>query len=223
VWTGLLRRDAELLDFEELVVHRDALIHGDLALRPLFRSVVDSAAYRAVNEDDSPAGAVPKKQVTADQLASQVEDLTGFRFRSGAWDLLTSDLVGYLTLAGGADGVYATRSATSPNATLLLVQQRLAEGAASFVVAEDLADPGRGRLLTRIDGSERPGTDRAVMAAQVQDLHWRLFGHRVAADGPEVEANLALWSDLYEVDSDADMAWAGLVTALLRDPDFLFY
>jgi len=42
-------------------------------------------------------------------------------------------------------------------------------------------------------------------------------------DGEEVEANLALWQELYAINRDADEAWAGLLTALLRDPDFLLY
>ena len=61
------------------------------------------------------------------------------------------------------------------------------------------------------------------MRAQVQRLHLRLFGRRVASDGPEVEANLELWEDLYDVSLTVEDAWAGVLTVLLRDPDFLFY
>ena len=39
----------------------------------------------------------------------------------------------------------------------------------------------------------------------------------------EVEANLQLWNDLYAADFDQKAAWAGLLSVLLRDPDFLFY
>ena len=34
---------------------------------------------------------------------------------------------------------------------------------------------------------------------------------------------MELWSDLYEVSLTIEDAWAGLLTVLLRDPDFLFY
>ena len=61
------------------------------------------------------------------------------------------------------------------------------------------------------------------MVRQIQSLHLRLFGHHIAEDGPEVEANLQLWEDLYEVSLTIEEAWAGLLTVLLRDPDFLFY
>ena len=61
------------------------------------------------------------------------------------------------------------------------------------------------------------------MAAQIQDLHLRIFGKRVEADGEEVAANLALWEELYAISSDQQAAWSGLLSALLRDPDFLLY
>jgi hypothetical protein len=61
------------------------------------------------------------------------------------------------------------------------------------------------------------------MVAQIQRLHLRLFGHTIAADGPEVEGNLGLWSELYAADGDAGAAWRGLLSALLRDPDFVLY
>jgi hypothetical protein len=61
------------------------------------------------------------------------------------------------------------------------------------------------------------------MAEQIQSLHLRVFGHHIELDGPEVDANLELWADLYEVSLTIEDAWAGLLTVLLRDPDFLFY
>ena len=99
----------------------------------------------------------------------------------------------------------------------MLVQERLAESAAWYVVEQD---PGR---LFTVDFTETPDTDRAAMAAQVQALHRAIFGRVVATDGEEVEAALALWADLYAVERDPRAAWAGLLSVLLRDPDFLFY
>ena len=61
------------------------------------------------------------------------------------------------------------------------------------------------------------------MTAQIQALHFRIFGASVSSDGPEVAANLELWSALYAVDQDPVAAWAGLLSVLLRDPDFLLY
>ncbi len=61
------------------------------------------------------------------------------------------------------------------------------------------------------------------MVRQVQALHWAVFGNRVDADGPEVEANLELWADLYAIEGSTVDAWAGVVSVQLRDLDFLFY
>lgn len=220
--TLLLRRDAELLDMERLTEHRDALIEGGLTVRSLFRSVVTSPEYMAATDAGLPGTQVPLKQTTPSLLASQTEDLTGFRFTTGGWDLLTSDAAGYLTLAGGADGAFVTRHARGPNTTLLLVQERLAEAAAEHLVLHDqeAEDP---RLFRELSPAVHVDDDPDGAAAQLQLLHRHIFGTDIDVDGPEVEANLALWHDLFAVDEDPAAAWAGVLSALLRDPDFLLY
>jgi len=221
VWSGLLRRPVEVNDMSELALHREAFLEGDLTMRSLVRSIVNSPVYRSGLTDDP--GAVPLKMVTPDLLASQIEDLTGFRWTFNGFDVLRSDTNGYLTLAGGADGYFVTEHATHPNATLLLVQERLAEAAASYVVTQDQMNPGNPTLFHEIDFTETPETDQAAMTRQLQALHFRLFGTRIASDGEEVVANLELWSDLYEIERSTTGAWTGLLSALLRDPALLFY
>lgn len=220
----LLRREVGLDDADRLTEHREALLGGGMTLRPLFQSVVNSPEYRAATDAGLPGTQVPLKLTTPALLVSEIEDLTGFDWETAdGFSLVQSDAYGFLSLAGGADGLYATKNSTSPNSTLLLVQERLAEASADFVVAHDAADRANARLFTEIDFTETPDTARDAMVAQIQRLHLRLFGNRVAADGQEVEANLGLWSDLYAIDSDPTRAWAGLLSALLRDPDFLLY
>lgn len=220
----LLRRDASLLDAERLTAHREALLQGGMTLRPLFASVLGSPEYRAATDAGLPGTQVPLKMVTPNLLLSEIRDLTGFDWEStDGYSLVESDAMGFLTLAGGADGKYAVKNSTAPNTTLLLVQERFAEAASDYVVANDAADRENARLFTRIDFTELPDTNRDAMVAQLQELHLRLFANRIAADGPEIEANLGLWSDLYGVDHDPSRAWAGVLSALLRDPDFLLY
>ncbi|MEZ4236910.1 MAG: hypothetical protein R3F59_12305 [Myxococcota bacterium] len=218
----LLRRDLALVDTDRLTEHREALIQGGMKLRPLFESVMRSPEYGSAT---APNGTeVPLKLVTPALLASEIRDLTGFDWTTvEGYDLLQSDAFGFLSLAGGADGVFTTSNARSPNSTLLLVQERLAEAASDYVVGTDAADRSAAKLFTEVDFTETPETGREAMVAQIQRLHRRIFGHEVAADGPEVEANLGLWSDLYAVDDDIPRCWAGLLSALLRDPDFLLY
>lgn len=211
----LLRRDVTLDDTDALVTHRNAFIEGGLTMRALIRSILDDPRYRSGATDTE--GFVPKKMVTADMLASQIEDLTGFRWTATGYDMLGTDSVGVRTLAGGADGYNTTATATTPNATLLLVQARLAEAGALWVV-----DNEPERLFT-VDFAATPETDQAAMAEQIQALHLRIFGRRVAVDGDEVAAGLELWSAVYAVEGDGATAWAAVLTALLRDPDFLLY
>jgi len=220
--TLLLRRDAELLDMERLTEHRDALIEGDLTVRSLFRSVVTSPEYMAATDAGLPGTQVPLKQATPSLLASQVEGLTGFRFTADGWDMLTSDAVGYLTLAGGADGAFVTKHARGPNPTLLLVQERLAEAASEHVVESDV-EAEIPRLFDVLSPAVHVDDDPDAAAEQLQSLHRQVFGTAVALDGAEIEANLALWHDLYAIDEEPEAAWAGVLSALLRDPDFLLY
>ncbi len=216
----LLQRDTVLEDTAALTTHREALLDGGLTLRALFRSVMASDEYREGRASD---GTFAAKMLSVDQLGSAIEDLTGYRFTYGGYDLLGSDTYGVRTLAGGVDGIYATRPATQPTATAVLVQARVSQAAAWHVAAADRADPAAARLFTVIDFTETPQSDRDTMVAQVQALHLRLYGVHIAADGPEVEANLALWEDLYDAEGDREAAWAGLLSVLLRDPQFLFY
>jgi hypothetical protein len=217
----LLRRPATLADARDLEKHRDYLLNNQMTLRSVFRSIMMSDEYRA-GRTDIP-GAVPKKMVTPELMASQIEALTGFRFVDGnGFDQLTEDSHGFLTLAGGADGYYVTKHATGPNTTVLLVQERLAEAAAEYAVVGDI-DTLTPKLFTKIRPNVSYDEDPQGFVEQVQRLHLRFYGRRVTADGEEVEANIALWQNLYQVDPNVELAWIGLVSALLRDPDMLFY
>lgn len=227
-WKLLLRRDVALADADALTTHREAFINSGLRMDALFASIMSDPRYRAADVDHELAdenGAVSSKLATPDLLASQIEDLTGFRWTWAEYDMMQTDVVGLRTLAGGADGATVARNATSPNATLVLVQERLAEAAAWYATVADMENPDAAsrRLFTEVTMEETPESGRDAMVAQVQALHRRIFGAEVAADGPEVEANLALWSELYALDGSAPAAWAGLLTALLRDPDLLLY
>jgi hypothetical protein len=210
----LLRRPATLADARDLEKHRDYLLNNQMTLRSVFRSIMMSDEYRA-GRTDIP-GAVPKKMVTPELMASQIEALTGFRFVDGnGFDQLTEDSHGFLTLAGGADGYYVTKHATGPNTTVLLVQ-------AEYAVVGDI-DTLTPKLFTKIRPNVSYDEDPQGFVEQVQRLHLRFYGRRVTADGEEVEANIALWQNLYQVDPNVELAWIGLVSALLRDPDMLFY
>lgn len=226
-WSLLLRRPSTMADTDALTTHREAFLGGDLRMDVLYASLVTDPRYRAADVAHPLAdevGAVPVKLATADLLASQIEDLTGFRWTWLDYDMMQTDVVGVRTLAGGADGRSVARAAVSPNATLVLVQERLAEAAAWHVVVSDMeTSPADRRLFSRVDLDATTASDPEGAVAQVQFLHKRIFGRTVAADSDEVEAHLALWDDLHALEGSAPAAWAGVLTAMLRDPDLLLY
>ena len=212
----LLRRPLTLDDEQRVIAHRDAFITGGLTVRALLKSIVSDPAYLSGTTDEP--GFVPRKMLTSDLLASTVEDLTGFTWTYANYDMLRTDAVGFRTLAGGADGYNVTATARTPNATLVLVQERLAEASAAYAVNSEPE-----RLFPALDFSETPETDKAAMVAEIQYLHRRVLGHNVDADGAEVAAALDLWAGVYAVEGTSQGAWAGVLSALLRDPDFLYY
>jgi hypothetical protein len=222
-YKAFLRRDLDIDDDNALTAHREAFLSGGLTLRSLYSSILHDPRYRPAEDSQDPHDAT-LKMVTPDLLATEIEDLTGYRWTEYGYDMLGTDMYGVRTLAGGADGYSVTRTATHPNATGVMVQARLAEAASGYAVDQDQAVPQADRrLFTGIDFTETPDTNKAAMVAQLQALHLRFYGHHVAADGPEVQANLDLWFQLYAYDHDPVTAWRGLLSALLRDPDLIFY
>lgn len=204
----LLRRtveEAELDGFE------DAL-RGGGTLRSAVEAVLASEAYRSPSEARLPDPAL---------LGTAIAHLTGFAWEEDGVDLMTSDVDGYLTLAGGVDGYNATRPAEVPSVTILLVHQRLAEAAADHAVEATLAHPGSVPLLDRLDLAWTPETDREAMADVLSHAMLRALAR--PATTADVEAALDLWSELLAIEGDARAAWVGVLSAVLRDPDFLLY
>lgn len=224
-YTLLLDREVEAGDMGALTGHREAFLAGGLTLEALYRSVVADPRYRAGDHEDADAvGGVPLKMASNGLLASQIEGLTGFRWEYADYDMMKNDIIGVRTLAGGADGYTVTRNADAPNATLLLVQERLAESAAYYSIVSEHELPASERTLwTEVDFTETPDTDREAIVAQLQHLHLAVFGERVEADGEEIAANLELWEAVHTIEGDPAYAWWAVASALLRDPDFLLY
>ncbi len=221
VYTLLTHRDVTVADTDKLTAMREVFLEEDMALRSLFRLVTRDPDYRATEYGE--AAEETRKMVTADMLGSQIEALTGFSFVSEGIPLLETSDGGLRSLAGGVDGVNVTQGATEPMTTLVLVQERLAQAAAWYAVEHDRDHEDTARLFTEIDFHETPKNGEAEMVAQIQHLHLLLFGHRVDPEGPEVMANMELWEELYDVTLSVEHAWSGVLTVLIRDPDFLFY
>lgn len=218
VFEGLVSRDVGLDDADALSQHREAFLAGGATLRPLVRSILSDPAWLG---DAAERNAAVRKIATPDLLASQIEDLTGYRLTVNGVELMETDRFGLRSLAGGVDGATGTAPARTPTPTMVLVQERLAEGAAFHVATADAASPpGSGRRLFQVDFAD---SSPATLAAEVARLHRRLFGTRVENDDPEVAEAVDLFATLLDLEGDPVRAWAGVLTALLRDPDLLLY
>jgi len=219
-------RPSELSDTARMTEHREAFISNGLVLRDLYRSILSDPLYRSQPIDPVDSLTEPNpaqmKMISTDQMASQLEELTGFRFSYYGYDMMTTDSYGLRTLAGGVDGSYVTAPAQNPTSTMILVQERLAQAAANYAVSQALAGYPPA-ILENIGFFETPTTDRDLFVEQIQMLHLTIFGERVDADGPEVEANIELWEQLLEIDGEISTAWEGLLSVLFRDPDFMVY
>jgi hypothetical protein len=223
-FSQLMGRQPALHDSDALTLHRERFLNGDLTLRALFRSIITHPRYEPLSHVDqlTVTGQATRKMVTAEQLATQVEALTGFHWTSDGYDMMRTDARGVGNLAGRADGHRMSKHNSSPNTTLLLVQERLAQAGATHLVAQELELAKKNRtLFTEVDLTAPLQADTS--AAQLQALHLKVLSRRVSVDGPEVEANLALWNELHAAEGSPSLAWTGVLTALLRDPDFILY
>ena len=100
------------------------------------------------------------------------------------------------------------------------MSSRLAEAASTHAVDRDLAldlDERELFTLVALDGSD----DDASVEAQLSDLHLRVLSR--SPDEAELSDLVALHDVLVETEGDPGLAWAGVLSALLRDPEFLSY
>jgi Protein of unknown function (DUF1549) len=214
----LLARASNFDDTASLTQHREVFVDNGIVLRDLFRSVMTSPEYRMDNADDPRF--TTRKQVSVDILNEQVADLTGFRFLLDGKDTLKVGS-GLRGLAGGADGIVVTVPSREPTVTSALVVERLAEAASDFVVDQDASGLVEKKLFTEIDFTETPDSNREAMVRQLEALHVKLFSTRATPE--EIDADLALWSEIFALGNDSKLAWKGLLSALFRDPEFILY
>jgi len=226
LFEGLMQRNAGNDDWGELLTHRDVFEESGLVVRDLVRSIVESDSYRAAEATvPETADRVSTVRVASPaQLASIVEELTGYRWSFGGVDALTDPGSGLVTLAGGVDGSGVRAPDWTPSVSLVLVHERLAWSAAWSVAQHDLGVPVADRLLlTRVTAEDTPEDAPDRFDAQIRDLYLRITG-RLLLDGASEPDRLAtLWKQVWSVEGSSEAAWAAVVAAVLRDPAVLLY
>lgn len=199
---GFWRRSPSNADFDTIEALRADFVRDGARPRGLVAAILETEAYRATSAD---------RLLTPDQLASAVEDLTGFRWTWEGADRLDEDASGFRVLAGGVDGSSVFGPQRTPGLTWALVVARLAEGAGSHA-SSTLGEAG---LLAGVTASNRPGD--AAFTATLDAMYWRMFATR-PDDGWRAEI-ADLW--LAVEPEGAAAAWAAVVSVLVRDPAFV--
>lgn len=218
--TSLWRRPVDRVEDAELLHDLEATFQAEGSrVKPLLVALTDTPEYRAraigAGADEATVeSAIPVRLMTPDLLQSSLADATGFEWTTDGFEQLRNDTYGYRLLLGGVDGVYLTRPQSRPGVTWAAATQRLAEGAA-WTAVEGLGSEG---LLADVADTDRPGD--AAFDQALDDAVWRLHA-RHPSDGETQELG-ALWQTLAD-DDDTVAAWSGVLTALLRDPEFLTY
>ncbi len=194
------------------------------------------------------------RRVSPERFETLVQDLTGFLWarppqndnnnpngdpdRTDPVPLLTTEgdpnngTGGFKIILGGVNGVNVSARSYSLNASVAMVQRKVAALAADYVVTNDLGLPdGQRKLLDGVTGAESPSTDEAAIRAAIARIHRRLTGEHVATDDPRVDGWFDLFRALYAdrsqpslvLGTPSERAWRGLLTAMLRSPHLLLY
>lgn len=237
VFDGLTQRASGDIDREELWEHTSKFEDSGLVTRELVRSIVMSRSYRAVeiSEEEDLADRVPVlKTVTPSQLEGIVYSKTGYRWTFGGRQALAKNARGLSVLSGGTDGLYVNTPNHEPSVGLVFVQERLAQAAGWHIAQHDL-DPdreGEAILLRYVTRNDSPESNPEAFQVQIEQLYAEVLGVpldvQLGEDGepiapPEVAELKQLWKRLYSVDANPDLAWAGVVSVVLRDPMLIFY
>jgi hypothetical protein len=209
-------------EFESLVEDFRA---NDLRLRPLLRSIVTSEAFLAARvEDPALAERVPSvRTASPEQLAAIVEDITGYRMVLQGRDLLTAQTWGGPVIAGGVDGRFVDRRIYQPTDSLAVIQERLAQAAAAWVVDQELGGRVAPDLFDHVTIEDTPTSAPGAFDDQMRSLYERVTGMKLENDSEVPAALVAVWSDVFAMEGSPEKAWRGVLSALLRDPRVLFY
>ena len=136
---GMWRRELEVDDFTLLQDLETDFVAGDLRISSLLIAITETEEYQAAEHLE---GAEPHqiervanaRILSPSQLASSVEQLTGYTWWYEGYAQLDNDTWGYRVLAGGANPPYVNEISADHTITRDLVIKRLAQAAG---VADD--------------------------------------------------------------------------------------
>jgi len=226
-WEGLSQRPLLDEDWADFQAHRDAFLDGGQSIRSVVRSIVLSPAYRAKAADDPALDErlATIRAVSPSQMHTIIKDITGYSWDFGGRPGLESNGMGLPVLLGGIDGTTVTKRSYEPGVGTVFIQERLAQSAAWHVARHDLdADrDGEAIMLRYVTLEDTPTSAPKAFDDQIRSLYLQATGYPLADDAAEVHNLLTLWRQLHSVEGSSEAAWAGVISAVLRDPLVLTY
>ena len=128
-------------------------------------------------------------------------------------------------LLGGLDGDNVSKRNYNPSVGLSFVQERLAQAAGWHVAQHDLSPDREGEaiLLHYVTYKDTPDNNPEAFETQIEFLYLRATGKPLAEDGTETQELMQLWDQLHSIKASPTLAWAGIVSAVLRDPSIIVY
>jgi hypothetical protein len=219
--------------------------------RALVKRWMTSDTYRGRPQDDDPDWV---RRASPERYEALIKDTTGFVWsrepdddeddmnpdsdppRTERVPLLTTEEDGFKIILGSINGTSVTGRATNLNASVVMVQRKVAALAAEYVVDNDLPLPdGQRRLMNGISGTENPGADEASIRGSLSRLARRLYGVSWGPDDPEIDVLMQLYRSLYGdttqsgtnqgqvAGTPGQRAWRGVLVAMLRNPRMITY
>ena len=209
---GMWRRELEVDDFTLLQDLEADFVAGDLRISSLLNAITETEEYQAAEHLE---GAEPHhiervanaRILSPSQLASSVEQLTGYTWWYEGYAQLDNDTWGYRVLAGGVNPPYVNEVSADHTVTRDLVIKRLAQAAGRYAVDNDV-----------IDGNLVAG--EAEFEEALASLHRRMYA--VEPEAAWRSEITTLWQEIAAL-SDGEQAWASVVSVMIRDPAFWTY
>ncbi|MFT5686783.1 MAG: hypothetical protein ACI8RZ_007740 [Myxococcota bacterium] len=227
VWEGLTQRTVDDDDWAEFQAHRSVFVESDQSVRTLVRSVVLSDSYRASGSTDPEVDArlAGLKTVSPAQLSAIVADITGYEWRFGGRNGLTTHSTGLPVLLGGIDGDTVTTRSYDPSVGAVFIQERLAQSAGYAVASHDLSATRSddATLLLYVTAEDTPDSNPEAFDAQIRHLYLASTGMPLDEEANEPANLMVVWEQVYSIEGSVTSAWAAVISAVLRDPRVLTY
>jgi hypothetical protein len=227
VLESLEQRDVTDWDWSTVQKHYTAFEEDNYNLRTLIRSVVTSDNYKigSSNDEEIMEHLPSVKVVNPHQLSSIIEELTGFSWQMNGTDVLTNSRTGIPVLLGGIDSINVSERNYMPSVGLVFTQERLAQAASWYVVEHDF-NPAReepAKMLRYVTIEDTPDSNPDDFEYQIRELYLMVRGIPLAEEGKEATELMNLWKQLHSVEASPRKAWAGVLSAVLRDPALVTY